>query len=116
WVLRAHQVHYALWMVALIAGIAVGGDVSMSGGGLAAHWMWALWTLPMFASGPFVDQQSWQRWFAADPQRWQTWARGAVLFSLYMILVGLAGVRGLPSWSLAVVAILVAVSTLDSAM
>jgi hypothetical protein len=114
WVVASHRLQYIVWMMILVIGAFIGGEPNAIRFGWGEHWPWALWSIPMFFSGPFLDQQLWQRWFRAKTVG--VWRKGAVLFGLYLALVGYVAIHGIPTVALATVGLLVATSTLQSAV
>lgn len=116
WVVASHWPQYVIWMGALVWGVLSARGPASLQMGLKDHWPWALWSIPMFLSGPFLDQQLWRRWFSSKQQTPRVWLLGGLFFGIYLAVVGMAGLKGVQPWSLAVTALLVAVSTLQSAV
>lgn len=75
---------------------------------------WALWSAIILLSGPFLDQQIWQR-RSATRGRVKPFVWAALWFAGYMGFVGLLSYKGIGGWVIGAIVVFVAGSTLLSA-
>jgi len=115
---KVNIAQYSMWMLALIATVIAGRWGPLTATQSAPQDLqWAYYGALILLAAPFVDQQLWQRRFALGQHpNIKPFILGSVLFGVYMVLVGLTASMAVPKWLTGVVIILVATSTLDSAI
>lgn len=115
-VVRGNVLKFALWMtlLVLLAVAIFGGSATVTHSAMPdIHW--ALYGALILFCAPILDQQMWQRRAAFGPGI-RPFYLASGLFAAYMVLVGLATATGGTGVIVAVIVLLVAGSTLASAL
>ena len=113
---RGNIAKFVIWMALLVTTICVSGNglvVKQSGPGDIS---WALYGALILFCAPVLDQQMWQRRAAFKADGLRPFAGASALFGVYMLLVALAAGMGYGGVIIALVILLVAGSTLASAV
>jgi hypothetical protein len=114
-VAKGNIVKYLVWMALLLFILFSGGHFTVTHS-TGSDINWALYGALILFCAPILDQQMWQRRvaFGESGARPFLWATG--MFAAYMVLVGLVAATGRGSAVVALIILLVAGSTLTSAL
>lgn len=112
---KGNIIKYAAWM-ALLLFVLCSGDHFTIPHSAGQDIGWALYGALILFCAPVLDQQMWQRRVAFGDSGAKPFTLAAVLFALYMILVGLVAATCGNGVAVAIIILLVASSTLASAL
>jgi Na+/proline symporter len=115
---KANIAQYSVWMLVLITAVIAGcKEPIATTPSTPQDLQWACYGALILLAAPFVDQQLWQRRFALGQNPTiKPFVLGSVLFGIYMALVGLSASMEVPQRLIGAVIVLVATSTLNSAI